>query len=202
MKLFARFAVKNHLPVHTTSETNFADLVETETPQGIAAVVRYANHDLLDLLTISPNTILALDRIQDPGNMGTIIRTAEWFGVNGIIAARGTVDIYNPKVIRSAMGALFKIPVIQNINFGESISLLKKANFSLFGSTLAYTKKQPQPKPQKSVIFIGSEAHGLDDKLIYKMDHLISIPGSGSVESLNAAIAAGIILYEFTGNRI
>jgi RNA methyltransferase, TrmH family len=202
VNLFVRFAVKNQLPVHTTPELYFNEMVETETPQGIAAVVRYSKHDLLDLLTNTPNTLLALDRIQDPGNLGTIIRTAEWFGVNGILAGNGTVDIYNPKVIRSAMGALFKIPVVQNIDFEKTIPLFKKANFSLLGSTLADTKKLPSTKPEKSIIFIGSEAHGLDEKLIYKMDYFISIPGTGSVESLNAAIATGIILYEFTGNRI
>lgn len=134
--------------------------------------------------------------------MGTIIRTAEWFGINGILAGKGSVDIYNPKVVRSAMGALFKMPVIQNIDFESTIPLLKTANFSLFGSTLAGAGKLPADKPAKSVVFIGSEAHGLDDKLLYKIDHLLSIPGNGSVESLNAAIATGIILYEFTANKI
>ena len=187
------------LPVYSTDEKKFNTLTDTQTPQGIACVV--SKKDQSQNLN-SGKLLLCLDAIRDPGNMGTIIRTAEWFGVDGIITSADSVDIYNPKVLRSTMGALFHVPVKEGVTLHDEMLSLKKNNFKITGTVsdggvpLAQFRKQ-----EKTILLIGNEAQGLNPELDSIIDNNISIPGKGKSESLNAAIAAGIILYYLTRNN-
>ena len=184
------------LPIYVTDEKKFIALADTQTPQGIACIVskkkRPKDMDKGSLL-------LGLDAIRDPGNMGTIIRTAEWFGIDGIFTSADSVDIYNSKVIRSTMGALFHVPVKENVTLYDELNFLKQNNFKIVGTVseggvpLAQFKKQG-----KTVLLIGNEAQGLNPELGSIIDINICITGKGKSESLNAAIAAGITLYYLT----
>jgi RNA methyltransferase, TrmH family len=197
LDFFQRHANTNKISIFSASDSDFSSLVETENPQGIAAVVEKQTYNLESITRTLNGVFLAIDRIQDPGNLGTIIRTAEWFGTKAIICSAGTVDYYNPKVLRSAMGASFSIPIFQDINLISVIKSLKEKKFNILG-TSSKTGMLPQslPPQDKTLFLVGSEAHGLDPSLLPFIDKTICIPGEGHSESLNAAIATGIILYE------
>jgi len=184
------------LPIYVTDEKKFNTLSDTQTPQGIACVAAKKEQPA-DLK--SGSLLLGLDAIRDPGNMGTMIRTADWFGLDGIFASADTVDIYNPKVIRGTMGALFHVPVKENVTLYDELVVLKQNNFKIIGTVsedgipLAQFKKQ-----EKTVLLIGNEAQGLAPELDSIIDSNICITRKGKGESLNAAIAAGIFLYHLT----
>ncbi len=142
-----------------------------------------------------PGLLLLLDGIQDPGNLGTIIRTADWFGVQNIVCSQNTVDFYNPKVITSTMGSFTRI----NIHYADlekEIAVLKENNFSIYGAMLEGEPLQSVDL-KKGALVIGSESNGITDAIRKLIDSPVKIEGKGNAESLNAAIATGIILYEF-----
>ncbi|MBN2413868.1 RNA methyltransferase [candidate division KSB1 bacterium] len=187
---------KQQLPIYITDEKKFKTLADTQTPQGIACIVTKKERPI-DLS--SSSLLLALDAIRDPGNLGTIIRTAEWFGIDGIFSGVDTVDIYNPKVIRSTMGAFFHVPVKENVILPDELNVLKKNNYKIIGTVREGGIPLEQfKKKEKTVLLIGSEAQGLNPGLKKIIDMNITISGKGKSESLNAAIAAGITLYHFT----
>jgi len=187
------------IPVFVTDEKNFAVLADTQTPQGIACVVTKKN-DPKDWSLGS--FLLGLDAIRDPGNMGTIIRTAEWFGIDGILSGVNSVEIYNPKVIRSTMGALFHVPFHENVQLYNELSKLKQLHFEIIGAVSKDGVPLEQfKKKEKTVLLIGNEAQGLSPELDSITDTKICIAGKGNSESLNAAIATGILLYFLTKNN-
>lgn len=192
--------IKNrNLTIFETNDKQFAGIADTRQPQGIAAVVSI-KQTLPDFS--NSRIILGLDSIRDPGNLGTIIRTAEWFGIDGIITGEGSVEIYNPKTVRSAMGALFHIPVLKNANLVQELVNLKKQNFTIAGAVSEPGLPLADYHiPGKIVLLIGNEAQGLHPQLASLLDVKINIPGKGKSESLNAAIAAGIFLYHITLNE-
>lgn len=178
------------------SDEILKEISETQTSQGIIAVANQIKFEELK----KENFILVLDRIQDPGNLGTIIRTADAVGVDKILCLKGCVDLYNPKVLRSTMGSIFNIPIIQEVNI-EMLLDLKKEGFKILTSYLdtknlmgevSYTKK--------TVLVIGNEANGVDSKIVEISDELIKIPILGRAESLNASIAAAILMYDIKRN--
>src|SRR5699024_7511376 len=133
--------------------------------------------------------------IQDPGNLGTIIRTADAAGFSNIILGRGTVDLYNDKVIRATQGSLFHIPIVQK-DLTESIPRLKESGFSVLATTLQRAKNYRDIEPsEKTAIILGNEGSGVDETLINMADELVKIPIYGKAESLNVGIAAGILMY-------
>ena len=175
----------------------FASAVSTETPQGVAALISARRHSLPEIFDQSSRgPLLALASIQDPGNLGTILRSAEAFGVAGVLLAEGTVSPYNSKAMRASAGSAFRIPVCK-VELREAISALRQRGIRLVATSSHKGKPlQEADLAGQLAVVIGNEGSGLDKKLLAQMDALITIPHSPKVESLNAGIAASIVLYE------
>lgn len=173
----------------------FKQMSDTVTPQGILAIV---NKKETSFETIKgKNTYIILENIQDPGNLGTILRTAEGAGIDGILMNKGTVDIYNPKVVRSTMGSIFRVPFMYCDDIFKEIDRLKACNVKIYAAALGGVSNYSEPDYTKpSAFVIGNEGNGLTEEMISTADELIKIPMLGKVESLNAANAAGILMYE------
>lgn len=138
--------------------------------------------------------VLLLDAVSDPGNLGTIIRTADWFGIKHVICTPNCTDFYNPKVINATMGSFTRIaPAYEEIN-----TFLSKQNRPVYGTSLEGTPLKNFKNTTPGVIMMGNESHGIDDKLHPKIDHKIKIGGTGHAESLNVAVATGIVLHHFS----
>jgi TrmH family RNA methyltransferase len=167
-----------------------------QTPQGIVAVVKKRIFDIGSILEKDGYFIL-LENISDPGNLGTIIRCGDAFGAGGVFVSKGSADIYSDKVLRSTMGSIFHLPVIDNIDTETFLQKVSKLKIKIFASGLKTKKSLTALKlPTKSMILIGNESKGLTDKILDMADGVFKIPMAGKAESLNAAIAAGIIMYE------
>lgn len=191
-----RGAPLNALYAETVSDAVMAKMADTVTPQGILAVVRQERPALSQME--KGGLILLLDRIQDPGNLGTIIRTAEACGADGILCDAGTADLYSPKVVRSTMGALFRVPVVVAEDLEESLRQLKAGGYTAFAAHLqGSTDYRCAQWPEKTVLMIGNEANGLTDQLTACADSRVIIPMQGSVESLNASVAAALLMFEW-----
>lgn len=189
--------VLNGMGYEMVSDNVFAQMSDTKTPQGIMALVRMLEYSLSDITAGDMPVVVMLENIQDPGNLGTIIRTAEGAGVTGIIMSKDTVDIYNPKTIRSTMGALFRMPFIYVEDILEVADALRKQNIALIaahldGSKNYYLENLARPM----ALMIGNEGNGLTEALTDKADVLVKIPMEGQLESLNAAVSTAVILYE------
>lgn len=142
------------------------------------------------------NLILVLDDVNDPGNLGTIIRTADWFGITQIVCSEKTVELYNPKVIQSSMGAIYRMNYIVT-DLAQEINTLKENEFQVSGAIIKGDNIYKTKLPVKSVLVMGSESHGISDELLKLIDLEISIPNFGQTESLNVAMATGILLSEY-----
>ncbi len=186
-----RFADKG-VPVYTAPKHQFDQMCDTKTPQGVLAVVNKKDHEI-----IPDEPFIALDGISDPGNVGTIIRTTDWFGFRQVILGRDCADLYNPKVVRSTMGSIFRMKIVSKPEMADFL----KGNFKkhkLYGADLGGDKPLKSCKPRgKFGLVFGSEASGISDELIKMLDHRFKIEGTGRSESLNVAVAVGITLYHF-----
>jgi TrmH family RNA methyltransferase len=175
----------------------FASAVPSESPQGVAALVRCKSFKLEDVLAKSQaGPLLAIAGVQDPGNLGTILRSAEAFGAGGILLGEGTVSPFNSKVIRASAGSVFRLPIIQ-AKLPKILDQMRELGLRL----IATSSHKGTPLDQAMLtgplaIFIGSEGAGLPHDLLTEMTEVIAIPHSPSVESLNAGVAASIVLYE------
>lgn len=192
---------ENKLPgenkVYYVSDSLFKKVSTTVTPQGVMAIVKKKRFDV-DTITNKQNGLFViLDSLQDPGNLGTIIRSAVAFGVDGIFISKNSIDVFSDKVVRSTMGAIFKVPVITECNLFETIKILKNKNITVYSLDLAAKNYISQIKFKQSVaIIIGNEAKGIDKKIIEQSDEKIKIKMTQNVESLNASVACSIALYE------
>ncbi|MCL2610529.1 MAG: RNA methyltransferase [Defluviitaleaceae bacterium] len=187
---------KNRAKVHIISGNNFKKLAGTVTPQGILALCERPIYKIPENATF----YLFLDDIRDPGNMGTIIRTAESAGVDVIFVSNGCVDIYNSKVLRSTMGAIFNLPIFSV----DLVSTLKKLQDFKIVCTSPNAKKTyyEEAFEEKIAILIGNEAKGISDEVFKEATTTVNIPIVGKSESLNASVATGIILYEVLRQRM
>ena len=180
------------------ADTLFGNICDTKTPQGILCLLRqpsYKREDLLGDGTRAP-FLLLMEDIQDPGNAGTIIRTAEGAGVTGIILSKGCVDLFSPKTIRSTMGSVFRVPFIYEDDLDDTVKWLSENNIHTYGAHLKGTCSYTDPSyTGGTAFFIGNEGNGLSDFLSSKCDTLIRIPMEGRLESLNAAIASAVLMY-------
>ena len=176
----------------------------TENPQGILAEVRMKYYLIEHICgdSDSKTCILILDRLQDPGNMGTIIRTAEGAGISGIMVSSDSVDIYSPKVVRSTMGSLFRVPIYISSDMVSDIECLKKKGIVIYGTHLDGVNLYQEKLEGPMGFLIGNEGAGLSDAVAETADRLIRIPMEGNVESLNAAISAAVVSYEALRQRI
>ena len=176
----------------------FKNMSDTVTPQGIMAIVKQKKYELSDILDEKKNQVfMVLEGLRDPGNMGTIIRTAEGAGIAGIIVNKETVDVYNPKVIRSTMGSIYRVPIVVSEDLEATLEEMSKSGVTLFAAHLKGEVYYTDGQFSGSTAFlIGNEANGLSEKISKKADKLIKIPMEGQVESLNASVAAAILMYE------
>ncbi len=189
-------------PYEIVSDRVLKEASDTLTPQGIMAVVKKPVYDLKTIITAPDANLLLLEDIRDPGNLGTILRTAEGAGVTGIILSKSSVDMYNPKVIRSTMGAIYRMPFIYAEVFKDVLIQIKKNNISVYASYLNAGQTYDEVNYQdKCAILIGNEANGLSSETASMSDQYIKIPMEGNVESLNAAVAAAILMYEVYHQR-
>ena len=195
---------KTQTDAEAVSDRVFEYLSDTRSPQGILAVVSQFHYSASDLLgKQNAALLLVLENLQDPGNLGTIIRTAEAAGVTGIILSRGCADLTSPKVTRSTMGSIFRVPYIYSDNLEMEIQALKKEKVCIFaahlqGSVEVYTESFTGP----TAFMIGNESRGLNENTAKLADKAIRIPMHGQVESLNAAVASSILLYEACRQRL
>lgn len=195
-KKFLSTLESKNIKVFKTTNKIFKDLIDTENTQGILGVVRFKEKKIEHNIKQEDKFVLILDRIQDPGNMGTIIRTADAAGVDAIIALKGCVDIYNPKVIRSTMGSIFDMNVIHATQ-EEALRILKLKKFDIVSSYLDTNNYYNTVEYNyKTALVIGNEANGINEELVSKSDVLVKIPIYGKAESLNAAISSAILMYE------
>lgn len=195
-KQFLDILRNNNIKIFKTTNKIFKELVDTENTQGILGVVKFKERKIEHNINCDNKFVIILDRIQDPGNMGTIIRTADAAGVDAIIALKGCVDIYNPKVIRSTMGSIFDMNII-NATQEECIKELRSRDFKIVSSYLNTDNYYHETEYHNKVaLVIGNEANGVNDELINESDKLIKIPIYGKAESLNAAISSAILMYE------
>ena len=183
---------------YIVADSVFKNMSDTVTPQGILAIVKQKEYSLEDIINNGKDKVfIVLESIQDPGNLGTIVRTAEGAGVAGIIMNKETVDIYNSKVIRSTMGSVYRVPFMVTENLSETIEELKKNNVTVFAAHLKGDEYYAQNLYEGSVAFlIGNEGNGLSDEIAKKADKYVKIPMDGMVESLNASVAAAVLMYE------
>lgn len=189
--------VLKNLEYELVSDNVYAQMSDTKTPQGIMALVKMLEYKLTDIMAGDKPVVVMLENIQDPGNLGTIMRTAEGAGATGIIMSKDTVDIYNPKTIRSTMGALFRMPFIYVEDIIETADVLRKHNIALVAAHLAGEKNYYSENLNRPMaLMIGNEGNGLTDTLTNKADILVRIPMEGQLESLNAAVSTAVILYE------
>lgn len=187
--------ILNKVEYEIVEDHVFKQMSDTITPQGILAVVKKNEISLEKIL--EGHTYIILENIQDPGNLGTILRTAEGAGIAGIIMNRGTVDIYNSKVVRSTMGAIFRVPFMYTDDLKATIGKLKNKGVKIYAAHLEGKKYYSElDYNMASAFMIGNEGNGLSDEISSLADELIVIPMSGKVESLNAANAATILMYE------
>jgi TrmH family RNA methyltransferase len=180
----------------------FASVVPSDAPQGVAALARWKEFSLEDVLAKSKaGPLLAIAGVQDPGNLGTILRSAEAFGAGGVLLGEGTVSPFNPKVVRASAGSVFRLPVAR-VKLSTALGRMKERGLRL----LATTSHKGTPLDQAKLagplaIFIGSEGAGLSRDLIGEMDEVVAIPQAPEVESLNVGVAASIVLYEAARQR-
>ncbi|MBN2285420.1 MAG: RNA methyltransferase [Tissierellales bacterium] len=179
----------------------FNSVSNTNHSQGIMAVVAKRETDLTQIS--NKHLILFVDGIQDPGNMGTIIRSADAFGVKGIIYNKGCVDIYNPKTVRAAMGSMTRTDFLSTEDDSEALLFLKSEGYQIFSAVVnCSTYIEDLNRCEKSVLVIGNESRGINEKILSLSDELFTIKMAKGSESLNAGVAAGICLYYFGRNFI
>jgi RNA methyltransferase, TrmH family len=182
----------------------FMRLVDTATPQGIAAICRIPDSATPEELGKRSGIILATDAVQDPGNLGTMIRTAVWYGVSGLVCGKGTVDPYHPKVVRSTAGATGALPVCSG-DLGDILDRMERLGWNVrcLDSGENSRSIRSLPKSGQQVLVVGNEANGIDPSLKRSGRLIVHIgsAGEGHVESLNAAVATGIALHELNQTR-
>ena len=184
------------------SDSVFAVMSDTQTPQGVLALVRQFSYGMDELLKSDrPAHLMVLENLQDPGNLGTILRAGEGAGITGLIMSRDTVDIYNPKVIRSTMGSIFRMPIAVAEDLAATIDCVKTRGIPVYGAHLDGATFYEKDFTGGCAFLIGNEGNGLSDEISAKADDLIRIPMCGQVESLNAAISTAVIAYEVLRQR-
>ena len=181
----------------------FKTMSDTMTPQGILAVVKQPSNSLETLLDAPAPFFMVLENIQDPGNLGTILRTAEGAGVTGILMSRDTVDIFNPKTIRSTMGSVYRVPFLYVEDICETVRELKNKGICTYAAHLKGTGSYDEQDYTKGTAFlIGNEGNGVSRLVKEKCDFTTAIPMNGDIDSLNASVAAGVLAFEIVRQRM
>ena len=192
------YAIAKYECVYVT-ENILKTMSDVNAPQGILAIIGINNQN--KDIDYSQDIIVALDDIQDPGNLGTILRTVDSVGLNQILVSKGTADCYNPKVVRSTMGAIFRIKIIECVDLEQTLNEIQEHNFKVIVSSLQTKNSLYDINFDKKVIVIGNEANGVEPQIQNMADEKIKIPMLGKTESLNASVATGVILYEYVRQK-
>ncbi len=188
--------------VEAVTDAVFKSVSDTQTPQGILAVVTMPEYTLSDMLAGEKTHLLILESIQDPGNLGTMLRTGEGAGITGVIMNKTTVDLFNPKTIRSTMGSIYRMPYVVTEDLQDTLACLKASGVALYAAHLKGQHAYDEEDYTKACGFlIGNEGNGLSDEIANQADTYIKIPMEGQVESLNAAISATLLMYEANRQR-
>jgi len=192
------------------SKKEFSEISKVETPQWILAVVKMITPSVQAMLGHLPlakgendnKLFVFCHEVQDPGNLGTIIRTADAAGASGVILSKGTVDLYNSKTIRSTMGSLFHLPIVEVDDVAETLKLLKKQKIKTVATSLSASKNYFEADLKGGVaIMVGNEGAGLPDEIVKLCDEAVKIPIPGRAESLNVAVSTAVVLYEVLRQR-
>ncbi|MBK7130596.1 MAG: RNA methyltransferase [Crocinitomicaceae bacterium] len=191
--------IPHDVHAYAVSETELERISGLISPNKILALVKYPPRFIPDWK--NEQLVLVLDEVRDPGNLGTILRTADWFGVKTVIASETSVDLYNPKVIQASMGAVFRINYLQD-NLINVMSELQEHSFKIYGADLKGKDLYQVELAAHSAIVMGSESHGLTPGVKQMLSEIVTIPRFGKTESLNVAMAAGIILSHFRSKVI
>lgn len=198
--LLARVA--DEVPVYILSKELFDKTADTETPQGIAAVLAkpvYNEESFFD----ETDNVIVLDRLQDPGNIGTVIRAADAAGFGGAIIIKGTADVFSPKTVRAAAGSLYRVKLLYAASADEAAQVLHSNGMKMI-ATSPYAKKLVYDADMsgKTALVIGNEANGVSDEIKNLSDESVKLPMAGNIESLNAAVAAAVVMYEAVRQRL
>lgn len=201
LKTFEDLAGKGVGP-EIVSSSVFNSISTQKTPQGVIAVIRKKTWTIEDIISAGDPLIVLLENVQDPGNVGTIFRTAEAAGATGLLLTDGCADPYGPKTVRSTMGSLFRVPFIYGGSAADYLKRLREAGIRSYSLSLdASIPYDTADLSSPAAILVGNEGNGLLSETVSLSDHNIHIPMCGSVESLNAAIAASVVLYEASRQR-
>lgn len=184
--------------IFTFAPRLFSEISDTVTPQGMLALCRIPKASPSDISFQDCGCIVLCEGVQDPGNVGTIIRTAHAAGCSGVILSKGCCDLYNPKTVRATMSAIFSVPIVTDIDAGAAISFFKEKGFTVYGGALTERSSSLYETDfsHRSLIIIGNEANGITKETLEKCDFPVRIPMESDAESLNAAVAAAIMIYE------
>lgn len=205
LRLLERLPIPAHTAIVSLNPAVFASAVETESPQGIAALLEPPQFSIADALQGPRPLAVVAAGLQDPGNFGTLIRSAEAFGASGVVALPGTVSVWNSKVLRASAGSAFRVPVVAE-KTGAALAALSERKIRVLAAVAASEEDQSVPcsgydLTGPAAILIGNEGGGLSQELLERAEARIAIPMPGGVESLNAGVAASILLYEAARQR-
>jgi len=188
------------IPFYSLKNVQFSKLTETKNSQGIMAVVQKKPAEEVSGLSKS-RLVIALDKINDPGNLGTIVRTAYWFGADSVITGVNSVDIYNSKVLRSSQGAVFHISVRENVDLRKTLPELNEKGFSIYLIDVNGNQNVSGISANSKTVFVfGNESEGISDEIVNMGYSRLKIEGYTNCESLNVAVSCGIVLYEYSRN--
>lgn len=183
--------------VFMIGEHELNSISDTMTSQGVLAVIEERPAAIDALFETLPQTgiFIALEGVSDPGNVGTIIRTCDWFGAAGVILGEETADLFNPKVVRASQGSIFHLPVVPDVSLASVLRRFQRHEYHVIGTAVkGAAPAQDYPPPPKSVLVFGNEARGVSAEILHICDQLITIPGCGKAESLNVSVACGVTL--------
>lgn len=201
-ELLERLEKEKNIEKVSFSANVFKYITDTVTPQGVLAVVKIPEYEVFNEIDNMNSSILILDKVQDLGNLGTIIRSADAFGTKLIICNVGTADVYSPKVIRSTMGSIYRIKVVYTNEISKVIGYLKLKKYDVIGTSLKTDKYiKDLEYNNKHAYILGNEANGVSEELLAKCNKLVKIDMANTAESLNVSVATSIILYEDYSNR-
>jgi RNA methyltransferase, TrmH family len=186
--------LRERVPTLTVTAGELAAVAQTETPQGVVVVAELPHHTLDGVVPAARSLVVVLDAVQDPGNFGTIVRSAEAFGAACVIALPGTVDPWNPKVIRAAMGSSFRLPVVGS-DLSACAAWLGAHAFRILGADVAGRAVEAIDRGPREALVLGNEGAGLREEVKLLLDEVVAVPIRGRAESLNVGVAAGILLY-------
>lgn len=181
--------------VREISEVELRQISDTRHSQGVIALIREKRYEMEDILTSDASCVLVADSVSDPGNLGSILRSCDWFGLDGVFLGKGSVELHNEKVVRSTAGSIFHLPVVSDVSLDVIFTALKNVGF--FIAATAADGKIPYTDlvvGRKTALVVGSEARGVSDDVRHFADAIVKIPRLGRAESLNVGVACGIVL--------